>query len=69
VTAHQRMSWPPPVSLKSAPTAALTSITESMAEKMEQQLSPARLEIINESDQHAGHAGAKGLAATRRTSS
>ena len=37
-----------------------TALADQMAERLRQRLQPSALEVIDESGQHAGHAGANG---------
>jgi BolA family transcriptional regulator, general stress-responsive regulator len=39
----------------------LTQLAQQMAQRLQERLQPTLLEVIDESAQHAGHAGANGL--------
>ena len=58
-------SPPPPAARSSSPTmvhaGALGPIGSRMASTLATEFEPAQLRLVDESDQHAGHAGARGL--------
>ena len=52
---------PPPSMMLSDAGAGLGPVGQRMATSLAEQLSPSTLSLVDESDQHAGHAGAKGF--------